>query len=254
MKLKKCSKCEIELTLDKFRTIPQTSKNDGLRNSCIKCDYAYNKKHRNEHREAILLHEREAKRKRYKDDSVYRDKCKLACKIFKENNKEKFLVYKLKNKERESIRNKKYRENNIEKVRATTIKWQINNKDKIKIYYNNHKENYVIYTQNRNAKIKKLGNNLSKEQWDKIKNDFDNKCAYCGNENRLTVEHFIPVTENGELSVNNIIPVCQSCNSSKCNTNFFIWYPKYKFYSKKREKNILRFLGYNHGEQQLKII
>lgn len=96
---------------------------------------------------------------------------------------------------------------------------------------------------------------LTTEQWVNCKKEFNNNCAYCGKKRKLTQDHFIPLSKNGEYSINNIIPVCSSCNSSKLDNNFFEWYPKQPFYSKSREKRILNYLNYNENlNQQLSIL
>lgn len=85
---------------------------------------------------------------------------------------------------------------------------------------------------------------LTIEEWNNIKTNFKEKCAYCGKKLPLTQEHFIPVTQGGAYAISNIIPVCLSCNCSKQDMNFFIWYPKQEYHSKKREKFILEYLNY----------
>ena len=105
--------------------------------------------------------------------------------------------------------------------------------------------------QRRMALKRKLSSTLTLAQWENMKMHFNNKCAYCGKELPLAQEHFLALTKGGEYTVNNIIPSCKTCNSSKCNKDFFTWYPKYKYFSKKREKIILKFLNYKNEIQQL---
>ena len=122
-----------------------------------------------------------------------------------------------------------------------------------KKYRTSHKEYFKIAREKYTAKKKTLPASLTVKQWKQIKQSFDNKCAYCGRELPLTKDHFIPVTKNGEYTLNNIVPACRSCNVSKHNKDFFQWYPVQNFYSKDREKKILKYLGYKNNEQQLKI-
>ena len=105
--------------------------------------------------------------------------------------------------------------------------------------------------QRREARKRSLECNLTAKQWLDIKLQFDNKCAYCGKELPLAQEHFLALSKSGEYTVNNIICACKTCNSSKSNKDFFTWYPKYKYYSKKRERFILKFLNYKDGIQQI---
>ena len=90
---------------------------------------------------------------------------------------------------------------------------------------------------------------LTIEQWMKIKQDFNFKCAYCGEELLLTMEHFVALNKGGEYTKENIIPVCGSCNFSKCDREFEEWYHRQEFYSKKRESFIYKYLGYKHNQQ-----
>ena len=59
---------------------------------------------------------------------------------------------------------------------------------------------------------------------------------------KLTMDHVIAVSMGGSTDVSNIIPACQSCNSSKQNRDMIAWYTKQPFYSKQRLDNIIRYL------------
>jgi len=52
-------------------------------------------------------------------------------------------------------------------------------------------------------------------EWERLKDAFDNRCAYCGGETRLTIEHLTPLSRGGKNEVGNIAPACQPCNTSK---------------------------------------
>jgi len=185
---------------------------------------------------------------------------------------ERTKQYSKKNKEYISERGEQYRQNNKEYISEYTKQYYQNNKEYIaehlKQYYQNNKEHIAerykqycqenpekiaIKSQRRRAKKKELDSTLTFEQWEKIKKDFNNKCAYCGKEKKLEQEHFLPISKGGEYTHNNIIPACRNCNSGKGNKMFHEWYPKYKHYSKKREKQLLQYLGYNNNIQQLSI-
>jgi len=61
---------------------------------------------------------------------------------------------------------------------------------------------------------------MPKAQWERIKEEFDNRCVFCGQqgskENRgIVPDHLIPVTQFGELVVGNTVPSCQTCNDSR---------------------------------------
>jgi len=168
----------------------------------------------------------------------------------KEELKIKNQIYRLEHKEKiHDYRIKRYYKN----VKANILKtkqWGIDNPEKLQLHG-------IIRAQRRRERTKLLPDNFTVEEWEVCKNYFKNKngelhCAYCNCLlEKATFEHFIPVTHGGEVSKSNIIPICLSCNSSKSNKDFFVWFPQQKFYSKQREHKILKYLNYKNGIQQL---
>ena len=131
--------------------------------------------------------------KQYRIENKERDK------EWAELNREELLQYK-----------KEYRQKHKEDIKEKKKQWVSENKDK-----------GISYRQKRKALKCHLPNTLTIQQWKIIKLQFNNRCAYCGKELPLAQEHFIPISKGGEYTVNNIIPSCQSCNSSKGNRDFF---------------------------------
>ena len=270
MKTKVCTVCKQEkpATLEYFAK--QSRSKDGLQCKCKIC----NKKYREENKKQVaeskkqwykenkerISKERSEKDKKFRKehkqearlkDKIYREKHKEQIKIISARyylkTKDKQAIYKKKyteeNKEKIAMRMKLYKENNLEKVRETKRKYQRTHKDIINKNTHNHR-----------SRKRGLPSTLTTKQWNKIKLKFDNRCAYCGRELPLAQEHFIPSSKGGEYSLNNIVPSCISCNSSKNNKDFFEWYKNYEFYSKEREDFILKYLGYKQNVQQLKMI
>jgi 5-methylcytosine-specific restriction endonuclease McrA len=90
------------------------------------------------------------------------------------------------------------------------------------------KNKYKRYQYDRVRYIKKMGtpveDQLTEEQWEKIKADCNYTCSYCGaSDVKLTQDHFIPISKGGLHTANNIVPSCVSCNSSKQARNPFEW-------------------------------
>lgn len=64
---------------------------------------------------------------------------------------------------------------------------------------------------------------VTPDQWaDQIKL-FGNQCAYCPSCGPLTMDHVIPLSKGGQHSIDNVVPACKPCNSSKNNE---IWRPR----------------------------
>jgi len=73
-----------------------------------------------------------------------------------------------------------------------------------------------------NLLVRNILSNLGDEtfgerDWSNTKEFFDNCCAYCGSNEKLIMEHAIPINKTmmGEHKLGNIIPSCNSCNNKK---------------------------------------
>jgi hypothetical protein len=172
----------------------------------------------------------------------------------REQLKEKRHEYYLRNKEESKKYYAEYRVAKREKIAGWQREWRKQRTDFLRAYRSKKKDNHKIHDQARCARKRGLPATLTKEQWEMTKDYFDNKCAYCGKEGKLDQEHFIALTNGGEYTHNNIVPAYRSCNVRKARLSFFEWYPQQKFYSKRREQKILKFLNYKNGKQQLSLV
>lgn len=68
---------------------------------------------------------------------------------------------------------------------------------------------------------------------------FQHSCAYCGSQEKLTLDHFVPVNMGGTDAIWNIVPACFSCNSSKQDDDAETWYKRKSFYSETRWQFIM---------------
>lgn len=271
METKHCYKCDKTKDIKEFDK--DKSKKGGLANKCKTCKKEYMVEYYKENKESMIAQQ---KINGIEYRKTHKECLALKQKEYNQNNKVmvalKSKKYRLKNKERIIIRSKKYYQKNRETLLAYCKRYVHANKEivavkakkyrslnkesiaiKKSIYAKEHLDEYRARNEKRRSLKENLPCTLTNEQWESIKAHFNNRCCYCNKEKPLTQEHFIPVTKGGEYTINNIIPSCQSCNSSKGNRPFTIWYKAYKSYSKKREKIILKFLGYDDEYQQLQI-
>lgn len=244
-----CTACNIEYpaTTEHFYT-DKSVKSDGLASKCKLCRTKQLSSYRETNRDDINKRAREAY-------TANIDKQLARRKEYREQNREKLRARGLKyydnNKERFAQTGKLYRDLNPDKVR-----------DRHQVYYSKNssslKTSGKIWSQSERGKLSKnlssqrrrnarksVPTNFTANDWELCIDNFNGECAYCGKAKKLTYEHFVPLSKGGEFTINNIIPVCDSCNKSKNNRNFFDWYPKFKYYSKQREKKILAYLNYN---------
>lgn len=55
-----------------------------------------------------------------------------------------------------------------------------------------------------------------------LEEKFNGKCAYCGKP-ATTYDHIVPVSKGGQTTPGNIVPACNSCNSSKKTKDIMKW-------------------------------
>lgn len=125
---------------------------------------------------------------------------------------------------------REYYQTNKEDVKSRVRQWSSENKDKVR----------ELSRIKRVRKSKAHGSHSTNDFY-KVCKDFKWECAYCGGhleKRTATEDHVIPLSKGGSDLINNIIPACRMCNSTKSAQGLFEWYPKQAFYSKEREQKI----------------
>ena len=56
---------------------------------------------------------------------------------------------------------------------------------------------------------------VSKEEWENKLISYNYRCAHCGTTNNIEIDHIIPITLGGTNTIENLQPLCRSCNASK---------------------------------------
>lgn len=72
-----------------------------------------------------------------------------------------------------------------------------------------------IKSHNRRVKLKGNGGTYTEEQWIALCNYYDNQCLSCKQVKPLTADHVLPVHLGGSNTIENIQPLCKTCNSKK---------------------------------------
>ena len=255
MEIKVCSKCGVghPLTTEYFRKFVHSK--DGLTACCKACFSEIEKANYRENKTEI-----NKRRKQYRDNNLDNNSAKMIAyrKRYREENRERIKEMQTKfyydHREQVKEEHRKYRKLNREKLAEYYIKNIDKEKARHKIYKKEHHGQMLINDHNHRAKIMSLPHTLTIKQWRSIKKEFNDRCCYCGEELPLEREHFVPLSKNGEFTINNIVPACKRCNCSKRDKLFVDWYPTYKRYSKKRESFLLKFLNYKNNIQQLALM
>ncbi len=113
----------------------------------------------------------------------------------------------IKNREMQLIKNKKYREKNYDKVYESIKKWRKENKEKV-----------MQYEANRKALSRGSEGKISYLDWKWMKEKYFYLCLSCFKrepEIKLTQDHVVPISKGGNNTIDDIQPLCKSCNSKK---------------------------------------
>ncbi len=150
-----------------------------------------------------------------------------------ERNKEKVKEIQKKYRDKTHQEKKEYRKKNKEKFNKYCKNYRETHKEKIKQYKITHRKRNIEYTNRwrkknpeKESMIKKLRYARKKgakgshtlEEWKNLVKSFCERCVCCGKQEPkivLTEDHIIPLSKNGTNYINNIQPLCASCNSSK---------------------------------------
>jgi CRISPR/Cas system Type II protein with McrA/HNH and RuvC-like nuclease domain len=71
-----------------------------------------------------------------------------------------------------------------------------------------------------------------------IKEQWNHQCAYCGSEERLTIDHILPQSKGGLDVTKNVVCCCHDCNQSKGHEHWKLWYVQQDFYNEERFNKI----------------
>jgi len=66
-------------------------------------------------------------------------------------------------------------------------------------------------------------NDLTADQWSALQEAWAG-CAYCGaTGGSLQRDCVLPISRGGRYTLENVVPACRSCNTSKCNDEVTAW-------------------------------
>jgi 5-methylcytosine-specific restriction endonuclease McrA len=98
----------------------------------------------------------------------------------------------------------KYREANRDTLRAKNREWSAANPIK-----------NVMKQQHRLARLRAAEGSHTAEEWLALLISCGGLCVWCGSGKNIHRDHVIPIVRGGTDYIDNIVPACRSCNSSK---------------------------------------
>ncbi len=109
------------------------------------------------------------------------------------------------NPEKEKEKSRRWRQANREKERERSGRWA-----------RAHPEAHRARAHRRRTRKTKAGGSYTAAEFKAIVRYYGGKCLCCGRTDvKLTADHVVPVAKGGTSNIDNIQPLCQSCNSQK---------------------------------------
>jgi len=112
-----------------------------------------------------------------------------------------------------------YREKHRKHLRAYFITFYQENKERRKKvaaqYQKDHPDKCKTYHANRRTKKSKAGGAYTSVEWNDLCSHYDHKCLDCRKRRKLEADHIIPVSKGGTSNIDNIQPLCRTCNAHK---------------------------------------
>jgi len=145
-------------------------------------------------------------RQRYKENNpeLFRAAKKRGAKLYRERHPDKIREMKRESAKRNKNTKLAWNRKNKDKVAASLQKWRIL-----------HPERNAVCNRNVRAQRRGAEGKYTAEEWRKLCERYDNKCLCCGEVKPLTVDHVIPLSKGGTNYIENIQPLCKSCNCKK---------------------------------------
>lgn len=123
--------------------------------------------------------------------------------------------YRRNNKEAIKLIRKRWIENNPEKMQAIRDKSNKRQKTKKSQWAKENRDKMNATKHKRRAREIGNGGNFTTQEWAELCNKHDNKCLCCKKRKKLTIDHIVPISKGGTSNIENIQPLCKSCNSKK---------------------------------------
>lgn len=198
-----CSRCnqEFPAAVEFFRR-----QANAFVSRCKSCEKEYQREFRATHGDRIREREREK-------SAIYRatHREEVAAKMKKHVDA---------NRDRINARNREWQRNHVEEQKARRLMWRTNNKHVIN-----------ASTARRRARKRGLADTLTAKEWESCLAYWNFRCAYCDAQldypakRGASMDHFVPLSHPQCLGtvMENVVPACFSCNSSKHNRDALTW-------------------------------
>lgn len=118
-------------------------------------------------------------------------------------------------------KHKEYNAAHPEKIQAANRRYYERNKDEVNAkaiaFDKAHPELARERWRRRYVREANAEGSHAVEEWEEVLAAADDKCLVCGTDENITKDHIVPLSRGGTDYIENIQPLCHSCNASKGN-------------------------------------
>jgi 5-methylcytosine-specific restriction endonuclease McrA len=209
---KLCTKCEQEKCYSAFYHI-----SGKLRSICQKCSAEQGKTYRKAHPDYFRV-----KRREYVARNVDRVKSQKKADYQKrtEQIKQQTRANYQKSAEQHRAQKREYRKAHPELISERSRRYRESHPERLKVFYATNPGYVTVQSSKRRAYKKQVEGSYKLEEWIELKARYRYMCLCCGRsepEIKLEADHVIPLSKGGFNNIDNIQPLCRSCNSHKHN-------------------------------------
>jgi 5-methylcytosine-specific restriction endonuclease McrA len=213
---KPCTKCGETKPITDYHK--RKSTNDGYAYWCKACQSTY------DHLPERMAKKAEQRRKQYATDADYRQK-----KLDSDRNR-----YSTDPDHRERVRQRardwsaEHHDHVLKKHREywhTVVDKSAYNKRKSEQRRQRYKTDMAFRTHRiqegrhagriRKARLRGAKGSFTRKEWEALCERYHHQCIACGKRRPLTADHIVPVSKGGANTIDNIQPMCMSCNARK---------------------------------------
>lgn len=151
------------------------------------------------------------------NSSGYRPRCK-ACYQLDSSRRRKERGYKTSPEARDRAR-RGWEERNPEWRKEYQLRYQRENRDRLnarrRANYANDPSMVKRYVHKRRALLAGAEGSFTSDEWNALVESCEGRCLACGSDENLTPDHVVPLSKGGSNWIENIQPLCRSCNAKK---------------------------------------
>jgi 5-methylcytosine-specific restriction endonuclease McrA len=146
----------------------------------------------------------------YKDPEKQRAYMKVYKKAWDTANRHHTLTYAKEyyTTNREQVLERQNRETNRAIRTVHQNEWRKNNLEKVKVIER-------VTRSKRRAAIRQAEGQFTCEEWLLLLEHYNYRCLACGSSENLVPDHVIPISKHGRNTIDNIQPLCATCNKRK---------------------------------------